>query len=80
MLLDKLKEMLVNKYVTITVKGINENVNLVKVEKQCENGSLNIIDKLVAEGLICKAENSDIVHQGTYFYRLRNLNLIWRIN
>eukprot|EP00075_Anas_platyrhynchos_P027009 XP_027316262.1 tudor domain-containing protein 1 [Anas platyrhynchos] len=64
LLLDKLKEMLLNKYVTITVKGINENVNLVKVEKQCENGSLNIIDKLVAEGLICKAENSDIVHQG----------------
>nr|XP_038036767.1 tudor domain-containing protein 1 isoform X1 [Anas platyrhynchos]XP_038036768.1 tudor domain-containing protein 1 isoform X1 [Anas platyrhynchos]XP_038036769.1 tudor domain-containing protein 1 isoform X1 [Anas platyrhynchos] len=64
LLLDKLKEMLLNKYVTITVKGINENVNLVKVEKQCENGSLNIVDKLVAEGLICKAENSDIVHQG----------------
>ncbi|XP_066856506.1 tudor domain-containing protein 1 isoform X3 [Anser cygnoides] len=64
LLLDKLKEMLLNKYVTITVKGINENVNLVKVEKQCENGSVNIVDKLVTEGLICKAENSDIVHQG----------------
>ncbi|NXI63312.1 TDRD1 protein, partial [Anseranas semipalmata] len=66
LLLDTLKEMLLNKYVTITVKGINENVNLVKVEKQCENGSLNIADKLVTEGLVkyCKAENSDIVHQG----------------
>ncbi|NXC47830.1 TDRD1 protein, partial [Penelope pileata] len=66
LLLDKLKEMLLNKYVTITVKGINGNVNLVKVEKLYENGSLNIADKLVTEGLVkySKAENSDIAHQG----------------
>ncbi|KFO13959.1 Tudor domain-containing protein 1, partial [Balearica regulorum gibbericeps] len=59
LLLDKLKEMLLNKYVTITVKGINGNVNLVTVEKFCENGSLNVADKLVLEGLVksCRSEN-----------------------
>ncbi|KFQ72430.1 Tudor domain-containing protein 1, partial [Phaethon lepturus] len=66
LLLDKLKEMLLNKYVTITVKGINGNVNLVTVEKLCENGSLNVADKLVMEGLVksCSAENLHTEHQG----------------
>ncbi|KFP13485.1 Tudor domain-containing protein 1, partial [Egretta garzetta] len=66
LLLDKLKEMLLNKYVTITVKGINGNVNLVTVEKICENGSLNVADKLVMEGLVksCRAENLHTEHQG----------------
>ncbi|KFQ92269.1 Tudor domain-containing protein 1, partial [Nipponia nippon] len=66
LLLDKLKEMLLNKYVTITVKGINGNVNLVTVEKLCENGSLNVADKLVMEGLVksCRAENLHTEHQG----------------
>uniref|UniRef100_A0A672V0V3 Tudor domain containing 1 n=1 Tax=Strigops habroptila TaxID=2489341 RepID=A0A672V0V3_STRHB len=52
LLLGKLKEMLLNKYITITVKGINENVNLVTVEKLWENGSLNVAGKLVMEGLV----------------------------
>ncbi|NXO57607.1 TDRD1 protein, partial [Aramus guarauna] len=66
LLLDKLKEMLLNKYVTITVKGINGHVNLVTVEKFCENGSLNIADKLVLEGLVrsCRAENLHTEDQG----------------
>ncbi|KFR10716.1 Tudor domain-containing protein 1, partial [Opisthocomus hoazin] len=67
LLLDRLKEMLLNKYVTITVKGINGNVNLVTVEKLCENGSLNVADKLVMEGFVksCRAENLHREHQGT---------------
>ncbi|NXY67292.1 TDRD1 protein, partial [Glareola pratincola] len=67
LLLDRLKEMLLNKYVTITVKGINGNVNLVTVEKLCENGSLNVADKLVMEGLVksCSAENLHTEHQGS---------------
>ncbi|NWY59252.1 TDRD1 protein, partial [Chionis minor] len=66
LLLDKLKEMLLNKYVTITVKGINRNVNLVAVEKVGENGSLNVADKLVMEGLVksCSAEKLHAEHQG----------------
>ncbi|XP_009702871.1 PREDICTED: tudor domain-containing protein 1-like, partial [Cariama cristata] len=66
LLVDKLKEMLLNKCVTITVKGINGDVNLVTVEKLCENGSLNIADKLVMEGLVksCSAENLRTEHQG----------------
>ncbi|KAM6329775.1 tudor domain-containing protein 1 [Podargus strigoides] len=66
LLLDKLEEMLLNKFVTITVKGINGNVNLVTVEKLCENGSLNVADQLVMEGLVksSSAENSHTEHQG----------------
>ncbi|KAM6390493.1 tudor domain-containing protein 1 [Pluvialis apricaria] len=67
LLIDKLKEMLLNKYVSITVKGINGNVNSVTVEKLCENGSLNVADKLVMEGLVksCSAENLRTEHQGS---------------
>ncbi|XP_025951965.2 tudor domain-containing protein 1 [Dromaius novaehollandiae] len=66
LLLDMLKEMLLNKYVTITVKGISGNVNLVIVEKLSENGTLNVADKLVMEGLVkyCSTGNSRALHQG----------------
>ncbi|NXX92080.1 TDRD1 protein, partial [Centropus bengalensis] len=62
---DRLKEMLLNKYVTITVKGIKGNVNLVTVEKPCDNGSENVLDKLVTEGLVKshRTENVDTEHQ-----------------
>ncbi|XP_074015034.1 tudor domain-containing protein 1 [Numenius arquata] len=67
LLLDKLKEMVLNKCVTITVKGINGNVNLVTVEKLCENESLNVADKLAVEGLVksSSAENLHTEHQGS---------------
>jgi len=70
--------MLLNKYVTITVKGINGNVNLVTVEKLCENGSLNVADKLVMEGFVksCRAENLHREHQGTYFHLITSNYLI----
>ncbi|KGL76965.1 Tudor domain-containing protein 1, partial [Tinamus guttatus] len=66
LLLDMLKEMLLNKHVTITVKGISGNVHLVTVEKLSENGSLNVADKLVREGLVeyCSTENLPALHQG----------------
>ncbi|NXC30206.1 TDRD1 protein, partial [Campylorhamphus procurvoides] len=64
--LDKLKEMLLKQLATITVKEINGNVNLVTVEKHCENGNLNVADTLVKEGLVkyCSADNSRSEHQG----------------
>ncbi|NXF00676.1 TDRD1 protein, partial [Smithornis capensis] len=66
LVLAKLKKMLLKKYVTITVKEINGNVNLVTVEKHCENGSLNVADKLLKEDLArsWSAENSHTEHQG----------------
>ncbi|XP_010142236.1 PREDICTED: tudor domain-containing protein 1, partial [Buceros rhinoceros silvestris] len=66
LLLDKLKEMLLNKQVTITVKGTNGNVHLVTVEKRGENGSLNVADKLVVEGLVtpCSSKNLQTEHHG----------------
>ncbi|XP_072196371.1 tudor domain-containing protein 1 [Excalfactoria chinensis] len=67
LVLDSLKKMLLNKYVTITVKGINGNIKLVEVEKESENGSVNVVDKLVMEGLLryCEAADSDVAHQGS---------------
>ncbi|NXO12437.1 TDRD1 protein, partial [Oriolus oriolus] len=66
LVLDKLKKLLLKQYVTITVKGINGNVNLVTVEKHFDNGSLNVADKLLKEGLVksCSAENLHSEHQG----------------
>ncbi|NXW60985.1 TDRD1 protein, partial [Eurystomus gularis] len=67
LLLDKLKEILLNKYVTITVKGINGNVNSVTVEERCENGgSVNVVDKLLTEGLVraCSVESLKAEHHG----------------
>ncbi|NXG40959.1 TDRD1 protein, partial [Psilopogon haemacephalus] len=65
-LLEKLKEMLLNKCVKITMKGTNGNTNLVTVEKLCENGSLDVADKLFMEGLVQShsAENSPPKHHG----------------
>ncbi|XP_008939923.1 PREDICTED: tudor domain-containing protein 1-like, partial [Merops nubicus] len=67
LLLDKLKEMLWNKHVTITVKGTNGNANIVTVVKHSENGSVNVVDKLVMEGLVkvCSAENLHAEHHGS---------------
>ncbi|NWI10468.1 TDRD1 protein, partial [Crypturellus soui] len=66
LLLDMLKEMLLNKHVTITVKGISGDVHLVIVEKFSENGTLNVADKLVTEGLVkyCSTENLPALHSG----------------
>ncbi|XP_031971564.1 tudor domain-containing protein 1 isoform X1 [Corvus moneduloides] len=66
LVLGKLKKLLLKQCVTITVKGINGNVNLVTVEKHSDNGSLNIADKLLKEGLVkpCSAENLHSEHQG----------------
>ncbi|XP_061857202.1 tudor domain-containing protein 1 [Colius striatus] len=66
LLLDKFKKMLLHKYVTITVKGIDGNVNRVTVEKQYENGSFSVADELIMEGLVksCSAENLNTEHQG----------------
>ncbi|NWV02947.1 TDRD1 protein, partial [Ptilonorhynchus violaceus] len=66
LVLDKLKRLLLKQYVTITVKGINGNVNLVTVEKHFNNGNLNVADQLLKEGLVksCSAENSHSEHQG----------------
>ncbi|XP_068054207.1 tudor domain-containing protein 1 isoform X2 [Anomalospiza imberbis] len=66
LVLDKLKKLLLKQHVTITVKGINGNVNLVTVEKHLDNGYVNVADKLLKEGLVtsCSAENSHSEHQG----------------
>ncbi|XP_058698038.1 tudor domain-containing protein 1 [Poecile atricapillus] len=66
LVLDTLKKLLLKQHVTITVKGINGNVNLVTVEKHFDNGYVNVADKLLKEGLVtsCSPENSHGEHQG----------------
>ncbi|XP_066411263.1 LOW QUALITY PROTEIN: tudor domain-containing protein 1 [Molothrus aeneus] len=66
LVLDTLKKLLLKQHVTITVKGINGNVNLVTVEKHLDNGYVNVADKLLKEGLVtsCSAKNSHNEHQG----------------
>ncbi|NXR96415.1 TDRD1 protein, partial [Hypocryptadius cinnamomeus] len=66
LVLDKLKKLLLKQHVTITVKGINGNVNLVTVEKHLDDGYVNVADKLLKEGLVTSssAENSHSEHQG----------------
>ncbi|KAF2981222.1 hypothetical protein EK904_014573, partial [Melospiza melodia maxima] len=66
LVLDTLKKLLLKQHVTITVKGINGNVNLVTVEKHLDNGYVNVADKLLKEGLVtsCSAKNSHSEHQG----------------
>ncbi|NXN92037.1 TDRD1 protein, partial [Rhinopomastus cyanomelas] len=55
-LLDKLKEMILHKHVTITVKETVGNVNLVTVEKPCESGTVNVAEKLALEGMQCSCD------------------------
>ncbi|XP_064000410.1 tudor domain-containing protein 1 isoform X2 [Pogoniulus pusillus] len=64
--LDKLKEMLLNKCVKITMKGTTGNAYLVTVEKHCETGSLDVADKVVMEDLVKSrsTENSPTKHHG----------------
>lgn len=69
LIIDLLKTLILNKCVMITVKGINENIHAVSVEKCFENSSLSIADKLVMEGLAkySNSGNQSILHQGNCF-------------
>uniref|UniRef100_A0A6I8PB24 Tudor domain-containing protein 1 n=1 Tax=Ornithorhynchus anatinus TaxID=9258 RepID=A0A6I8PB24_ORNAN len=60
---DQLKKLVLNQRVLITVKGIHENVHAVSVLKQSENGTLNIADTLVLEGLAkpIKSHNQSVL-------------------
>ncbi|XP_038614203.1 tudor domain-containing protein 1 isoform X2 [Tachyglossus aculeatus] len=54
---DQLKKLMLNQRVLITIKGIHENVHAVSVLRQSENGTLNIADILVLEGLAKPIKN-----------------------
>ncbi|XP_062987641.1 tudor domain-containing protein 1 [Elgaria multicarinata webbii] len=54
---EKLKCLLLNECVMITVKGINENIHAVTAQKKCENSILDVADQLVIENL-AKYSNS----------------------
>ncbi|XP_006831438.1 PREDICTED: tudor domain-containing protein 1 [Chrysochloris asiatica] len=62
LIIELLKNFMLNQNVMISIKGINKNVHTVSVEKCSENGPVNIADKLV-HGL---AKNITSKQQGTF--------------
>ncbi|XP_044881262.1 tudor domain-containing protein 1 isoform X2 [Mauremys mutica] len=65
LIIDLLKTLILNKCIKITVKGINENIHAVSVEKCFLNSSLSIADKFVMEGLAkySNSGNQSMLHQ-----------------
>ncbi|XP_054838835.1 tudor domain-containing protein 1 [Eublepharis macularius] len=55
---ERLKALLVNECVNIMVKGVNENIHAVTMNKNCENDIINVADQLVIENL-AKYSNSE---------------------
>lgn len=51
LLLELLKNFMLNQNVMLSVKGVTKNVHAVSVEKCSENGTVSIADKLVTYGL-----------------------------
>ncbi|XP_004412856.1 PREDICTED: tudor domain-containing protein 1 isoform X2 [Odobenus rosmarus divergens] len=51
LVIELLKNFMLNQSVTLSVKGIIKNVHTVSVEKCSENGTINIAEKLVTYGL-----------------------------
>ncbi|XP_025774017.1 tudor domain-containing protein 1 [Puma concolor] len=51
LVIELLKNFMLNQSVMLSVKGITNNVHMVSVEKCCENGTVSIADKLVTYGL-----------------------------
>ncbi|XP_077205936.1 tudor domain-containing protein 1 isoform X2 [Paroedura picta] len=55
---ERLKALLLNERVIITVKGVSENIHAVEVNKNCELNILNVANQLVIENL-AKHTNSE---------------------
>ncbi|XP_012788984.2 tudor domain-containing protein 1 [Sorex araneus] len=51
LIIELLKNLMLNQNVKLSIKGIMKNVHAVSVEKYSENGTVNIADKLVMYGL-----------------------------
>ncbi|XP_045294961.1 tudor domain-containing protein 1 isoform X2 [Leopardus geoffroyi] len=51
LVIELLKNFMLNQSVMLSVKGITNNVHMVSVEKCCENGTVSLADKLVTYGL-----------------------------
>ncbi|KAM9067681.1 tudor domain-containing protein 1 isoform 6-T6 [Sarcophilus harrisii] len=66
LVLEQLKKLMLNQNVMISVKGIIKNVHAVSVEKRSENGTINIADKLVMEGLAkhIATKNQSVLNKG----------------
>ncbi|XP_074089735.1 tudor domain-containing protein 1 isoform X4 [Macrotis lagotis] len=63
--IEQLKKLMLNQNVMVSVKGIIENVHAVSVEKCSENGTINIAEKLVMEGLAKHiTKNQNVLNKG----------------
>ncbi|KAL1788808.1 tudor domain-containing protein 1 isoform X1 [Sigmodon hispidus] len=56
LVMELLKNAMLNQTVVLSVKGISKNVHTVSVEKCSENGMINIAEKLLAENLMSKSK------------------------
>ncbi|XP_062831767.1 tudor domain-containing protein 1 isoform X2 [Anolis carolinensis] len=50
---EKIKSLLFNECVIITVKGVNKNIHEVTIQKNCENRTLETADEMVIENSVC---------------------------
>lgn len=51
LIIELLKNLMLNQNVMLSIKGLMKNVHIVSVEKCSENGTINVGDKLVTYGL-----------------------------
>lgn len=74
LMIELLKNFMLNQNVMICVKGVIKNVHTVSVEKCSENGTINIADKLVMYGLAknITSKNPSALNKGIVFSSLIN--------
>ncbi|KAB1271729.1 Tudor domain-containing protein 1 [Camelus dromedarius] len=74
LMIELLKNFMLDQNVMLSVKGVIKNVHIVLVEKCSENGTVNIADKLVMYGLAknITSKNQGALNKGMFF-RLNNL-------
>lgn len=69
LIIELLKNLMLNQNVMLSVKGFIKNVHTVSVEKCSENGTINIADKLVMYGLAknITSEKQSALNKGIFF-------------
>lgn len=69
LMIELLKNFMLNQNVMLSVKGIIKNVHTVSVEKCSENGTVNVADKLVMYGLAknITAKKQSALNKGIFF-------------
>lgn len=74
LVIELLKNFMLNQCVMLSIKGITNNVHKVSVEKCSENGTVSISDKLVTYGLTknTTSKKQSAFNTGIFFSSLIN--------